>query len=634
MGTPRLPERLLSLAGNSQIVECNDIIRIERTSGTAISLEFASGPAFVLRSEKGGWFVLPSVPESTLVDGNSIASAASQVLDGDSIAWVLPPGADESAPAWCIQAPAGSPITLHCAGTTIAVEVHAGHIDLRRYESRPHADIFGSRYSLQIEDGPRLEQTLAAFYWDTILPCVVERTRAATFPTPDGYVLSTLSSNYLGTYPDVDHEFQVKGRLASGNPLDEDVVRRMLELQFQVMRADPDKSWRDPCSVQPDGTCEYHVRRSSMDGNTTATMFLITGNVEILEEAFAYVCATHSRGWLTDHILDLEGAASGIEAHIDSDGLLWSDVYFEDQVMQDGRVCDAQAFSANGFHLLAEMEALLGRDEQAHVYQKQSERLARMLVAPLPRGYWDPGKQRFTNWVDRKGVAHDHVHLLSNELPVLFGHATHEQAQAVLRLVDENLADFQRFPSFVALELAGYTASEIGDGGPYDLCAAGRYWCWDAAFWSWRKDREMLHRQLVQVAKQAESEAYHMDERYDMDHIYYIDGKDSHGAAHYYEYPCVFTWVLLHEYLGLGFAMDVDLVIAPCLYHGGHVELHESRFAVSYTYDDTEGFTLQNLADHPRTFRVDLSALYLWTKTPVLVTLQPGESSTLRPAAQ
>ena len=75
----------------------------------------------------------------------------------------------------------------------------------------------------------------------------------------------------------------------------------------------------------------------------------------------------------------------------------------------------------------------------------------------------------------------------------------------------------------------------------------------------------MLLRQLLQVAQEARRDDYRMGERYDMDHIYYIDGHNWHGSAHYYEYPCVFTWVLAHEYLGLKFALGVDLLVAPCI---------------------------------------------------------------------
>ena len=595
MSDNHLPERILSISPEVTVSAQSDGLRLQGPPGKSIHLEFASGRAYLLRKEAAGWFVLPSDPEHAS-------------LHGDTLVWVLPLRVDDPAPAWLVRATPGSPLTVQ-VGQTVAVHVEAESVEIVRFENRPRADLFGRRFHLRIESGETLEQALAAFYWDTIQPCVVERTCAATYPTPDGYVLSTLAANYGGTYPDVDHEFQIKGRLAAGSALDQDVCRRMLELQFRLMREDPEGLWRNPCAIQPDGSREYHVRRSSLDGSTTATMFLITGNVEVLEETWLYTTATQDRDWLAAHILDLEGAASEIEAWVDSQGRLWSDVYFEDQVMQDGRVCDAQAFAAHGLRRLAELEAYLGREKQAVAYLARSNQLSRALVKPFPEGFWNPKTQSFCNWIDRQEKAHDHTHLLSNELPALFQFTSPEQTQAILNLVDMNLAEFQRFPSFVALDLSGYTVDEIGDGGPYDLCAAGRYWCWDAAFWAWRKNSAMLLRQLLQVAQEARRDDYRMGERYDMDHVYYIDGHNWHGSAHYYEYPCVFTWVLAHEYLGLKFALGVDLLVAPCLQGWGSVEFRE----VAYTCT-AKSFTLTNRSNEPKIFNVDLSALYPHTK--------------------
>ena len=44
-------------------------------------------------------------------------------------------------------------------------------------------------------------------------------------------------------------------------------------------------------------------------------------------------------------------------------------------------------------------------------------------------------------------------------------------------LIHRDLDEFQRFPTFLSSRSAEYTDSEIGDGGLYDLCAAGRCWC-------------------------------------------------------------------------------------------------------------------------------------------------------------
>jgi len=472
-----------------------------------------------------------------------------------------------------------------------------------------------------------------------MLPSVIERTKARDYADADGFVVSTLAAKYQGTYPDVDHEFQIKGRLAWGSRLDLDVVGRMIDLQLRMMREDPAGLWRNPCAVQPSGNREYHVRRNSMDRKENAVMFLVTGNIEVIESISMYVARTKDLDWLRRRIVDIEGAASGIEEYIDPQGRLWGDVYYEDQVIKDGRETMAQALAIRSFDLIAGLEAMLGRRDEARHYGEVRDRLAASMSQPLPGGWWDPDASRFVDWVDRSGKVHDHIHLLANILPVLVGAATDQQQSAVLDLVARELPEFQRFPTFLSARIADYTDSEIGDGGPYDLCAAGRYWCWDAAFWAWRGDGGMLRQQLDRVAAQGATEDYIMGERYDMDHVYYVDGSPWHGAAHYYEYPCVYSWVLFAEYLGVRSALDADLAIAPRLETHGEVTLAQEAYQLRYRYAP-DGFTLENRSDRTRSFRLDLGTLYGtrafktaegWPFDGAAIILEAGQSITLLP---
>ena len=160
-----------------------------------------------------------------------------------------------------------------------------------------------------------MEEALAAFYWGTILPSVVEKTMAANFPYSSGYVLSTLNVNsYAGSYPAVDHEFQIKGRLAMGSEADLDIVRRMIELQFKLMKDDPEALYRMPTSVQPDGRREYHVRRNSEDKHQNAAMFPLTGDIEVIEEAWRYYKARKDAAWLRSNIEKPRTCGRGLDS--------------------------------------------------------------------------------------------------------------------------------------------------------------------------------------------------------------------------------------------------------------------------------------------------------------------------------
>lgn len=248
---------------------------------------------------------------------------------------------------------------------------------------------------------------------------------------------------------------------------------------------------------------------------------------------------------------------------------------------------------------MSKIEQLLDREEQSQHYEAVAKALGDTVGRDYPSGYWDSKHKRFLDWIDCNGEAHDHIHLLANELPVLFGLADEEQTAECIKTIENHRDIFSKFPSFVAAKIEDYTGTEIGVGGPYDLCAAGRYWCWDAEFKAYLKDGDSLKEQLLQVARQAELDDYLMGERYDMNYIYYNTGEEGkknwHGASKYYEYPNVFLYVLVCKFLGVSYAFDSDLVINPLLKAPGNVVLE--NHGVSYTLDDK--FTLKNIGNKP-----------------------------------
>jgi hypothetical protein len=538
--------------------------------------------------------------------------------------WILPQEIESDVSCFLIRV-AENDIHIACKYDRLEITVQQKECTAFTEKNRPRCDVFGTPFSFQVENGIEFEKTLSAFYWDSILPMTAERILPHNSRYQDGYVLSTLQENaYPSTYPDVDHEFQIKGRIALGDQLSLDIVRRMIELQLTVMRKDPSGRWRNPCAIRRNGYCEYHVPRRSKNLRKRALMFLLTGNIEVIESAWLYLSRTKDTAWLQEHILDFECAISLVERYIDKDFRLWSEVYFEDQVIKHGRETIAQAFAINSFRLLARMERLLGRDEQASRFDHIASGLSDTLVSSFPLGYWDSKNHRFLDWVDRKGNEHDHIHLLANELPVLFGCADQLQAEEVLRLIIKHDDVFLKFPSFVAARIEDYTPDEIGSGGPYDLCAAGRYWCWDAAYRRMNRDSNTIFTQLTQIANQAQMDGYRMGERYDMNYVYYQSEKNWHGAAHYYEYPNVFAWVLLHEYIGIRPHNEFDYLVSPCLKGHGSIRYGEIAYTVS-----KDSFVLTNAGSRAIVIDIDLS--YVWASAsnqPNLspTRLNPGES--------
>lgn len=127
----------------------------------------------------------------------------------------------------------------------------------------------------------------------------------------------------------------------------------------------------------------------------------------------------------------------------------------------------------HSFELMARLEAIAGAPEKADRYAALANKMRHNYIQPIPEGYWSERDGRYVDWIDRQGAAHDHIHLLSNALSVTFGFNDPTRNETVNAVIEQYDDVFQKFPSFVAAKIEDYTQSEIGVGGPYDLCAAG-----------------------------------------------------------------------------------------------------------------------------------------------------------------
>lgn len=247
-------------------------------------------------------------------------------------------------------------------------------------------------------------------------------------------------------------------------------------------------------------------------------------------------------------------------------------------------------------------------------------------ILPVPEGYWDISNERYVDWIDRNGNVHDHIHLLSNALSVTYGFNNKDRNDRINRLIHEHENVFQKFPSFVSARIEDYDNSEIGSGGPYDLCAAGRYWCHDAKYRRSINDFNTLQEQLYKVYNQAKLDHFEMGERYDMNYIYYNSGKDAeknwHGASLYYEYPNVFLDVLVHDFFGICYNEKADIFVSPCCTVNSQIMMES--FGISYSYSENE-FVLTNISDRSKNIKIDLSKIISGYQCETVL-LKPKES--------
>jgi hypothetical protein len=179
------PERVLPTDGPpTRVDERTWSVTAAEGPGSRIRFDVTAGPSVLLTVEAGERHVLPD-------DGSSPVD-----LTGSGACRLFPPhpGADE--PAWHIVTDGAN--RLHSDGDRRTVTVHAGTATVVAHRARPHADVDGARFALDLPGGDAMADALAEFYWGTVLPCVVERTAAAgyhEYPCVYAWVLFT---EYLG----------------------------------------------------------------------------------------------------------------------------------------------------------------------------------------------------------------------------------------------------------------------------------------------------------------------------------------------------------------------------------------------------------------------------------------------------
>ncbi len=139
-------------------------------------------------------------------------SDRTRTLFCDSNLWLLP---EEPTTRHTVLIRGTGTKTAQAIESGVAVTLAPGTYTLELHDGWPACDVLGNRVRLAFEGGDALEKAYGRFYWDTLVPSVIEWTDAQDYPLSEGYVVSTLApGEYAGTYPDVDHEFQTKGRHA------------------------------------------------------------------------------------------------------------------------------------------------------------------------------------------------------------------------------------------------------------------------------------------------------------------------------------------------------------------------------------------------------------------------------------
>ncbi len=115
-----------------------------------------------------------------------------------------------------------------------------------------------------------------------------------------------------------------------------------------------------------------------------------------------------------------------------------------------------------------------------------------------------------------------------------------------------------------------------------------------------------------------------------MNHVYYNTGpaaeKPSHGAARYYEYPCVFLDVLLRSFFGVRPGEKNDFIITPCCTANSRMALQSAGLELAFS---GRALTVKNTAAAPKRLHIDPAKILPGCRART-VTLKPGEEYTFK----
>ena len=157
---------------NTKAVKDISLVSI-RDSNYPVELSFQTQTCIGINQEDNTWYVLP-------LNGTSGAISANTNL------WILPQDPFSKDNAYLIKLTGSDSVMAIIENDRLKVNVYSKKFELHTAEARPHSDCFNNRYTIDIQGGDTLANALAGFYWGTLLPSVVEKTKAKNYTYSSG----------------------------------------------------------------------------------------------------------------------------------------------------------------------------------------------------------------------------------------------------------------------------------------------------------------------------------------------------------------------------------------------------------------------------------------------------------------
>ncbi|MDE3064004.1 MAG: hypothetical protein KGJ51_13235, partial [Acidobacteriota bacterium] len=158
-----IADGILQSIENANVTHAGKQLLVTRKDAhVPLKINFTRAQGVGVQYERNQWWILP------------ISETGSQI-DANRAMWILPLDGTSKEDSWHIELHDGG-LRANKTEPGLTVTLNAESVTLSKAEARPHSDPFGHRFSLEFAGGAELENALAAFYWGTILPSVVEKT--------------------------------------------------------------------------------------------------------------------------------------------------------------------------------------------------------------------------------------------------------------------------------------------------------------------------------------------------------------------------------------------------------------------------------------------------------------------------
>jgi len=317
-----------------------------------------------------------------------------------------------------------------------------------------------------------------------------------------------------------------------------------------------------------------------------------------IENADAIFRMTHDRAWLASDLPSANRAAEHLTTFTSPDGFVAGAGYY---VERPGRLAwdgVAQCMAADALQRLVGLNRLMGDEAAAARW----DALAGRIVENFRSRYWVG--DHFAEYIHPvHGVVANHGLTDTDWAAIATGAASAEQ-EAILwpQLRDERAFYYGGMPTGIATKPETYKSWELLLGmDRHDLAAMGRVWYLECRARARMGDAEGIVETLRRVAAVGKASGWYWRERY------YDDGHGGLRAAGpntYCEYPANLIRIVQRFLLGVEFALDGALEIAPTVpesfWRAGFGATHEFCGRTLAWRMDRRGLTGEYHGDGPQ----------------------------------